>query len=187
MILLITTLQTCYNTIPAFSKFDPQTSSIISIRKRKTSSSHRRFLAAEQLFCLFWLTIRLCQNCVERKLEYIFFSDTDEYKKYYLYRRYCDLAPPLAEINRINIDRAKLDKKILETETKTFRLRRQRKLFLRRLRELGDREARNIEDVQNIEKKAESRRNINPDSSVPDNLSFTASETDRALAAISDK
>ena len=133
------------------------------------------------------MAIHPCQNYIKRKLEYILSSDTDKYKKYYLHRRYYDLAPPLAEIDRINTDRAKLDKKILETETKTFRLRRQRKLLLRRLRKLGDREARNIEDIQKTEKEAESRRNDDPGPSIPDNLFFTASETDRALAAVSKK
>ena len=90
-------------------------------------------------------------------------------------------------MDRINTDRAKLDKKILETETKIFRFRRQHKLLLRHLRELGDREARNIEDIQKIEKKTEFRQNDNSGPFVPDNLSFTVSEADRALAAVSEK
>ena len=93
----------------------------------------------------------------------------------------------MAEINRINIDREKLDKKILEIETKIFCFRRQRKLLLRRLRKLGDREARNIEDIQKTEKKTESHRNTIPDLSIPNNLSFTVSKADRALAAVSEK
>ena len=97
------------------------------------------------------------------------------------------MVPFLAEINRININRKKLDKKILETETKVFYLRRQRKLLFRRLRELGDREARNIEDIQKTEKEAESCGNMIPGPSVSDNLSFIVSETDCVLAAISKK
>ena len=159
----------------------------MSTRKQKTSSSYRRFFAAERLFCLFWLIIRFCQNCVERKFEYVFLFDADEYKKYYFYRCYCDLAFFLAEINRINADREKLDKKILETEAKIFRLRRQRKLLLCRLRKLGDREARNIEDVQKTEKEAEFYKNAILGLSVPDNLFFTVSEADCVLAAVSEK
>ena len=124
---------------------------------------------------------------MERKLEYIFLFDADECKECYFYRCYCDLASFLAEMDRINTDREKLDEKILEAETKAFRFRRQRKLLLRCLRELGDREARNIEDIQKAEKETESRGNAIPGLSVPDNLSFTVSETDRALAAVSEK
>ena len=124
---------------------------------------------------------------MKRKLEYILLSDIDKYKEYYFHRRYCDLASPLAEINRINADRKKLDKKILEIKTKIFRLRRQRKLLLRHLRELGDRETRNIEDIQKTEKKTKFRGNAIPGFSVPDNLSFTVSEADYTLAAISKK
>ena len=131
--------------------------------------------------------MRFCQNYIERKFEYVFSSDTDKYKKYYFYHYYCNLAPPLAEINRINTDREKLDEKILETEIKIFCFRRQRKLLLRRLRELGDREARNIEDVQKTEKETESRGNIISGPSIPNNLSFIVSETDRVLAAVSEK
>ena len=80
-----------------------------------------------------------------------------------------------------------MDKKILETKIKIFRLRRQRKLFLRYLRKLGDREARNIENIQKTEKKAESCQSTDPDLFVFDNLFFTVSETDRILAAISEK
>ena len=131
--------------------------------------------------------MHLCQNYIKRKLEYILFSDTDKYKKYYFYRRYCDLALPLAKIDRINTDRAKLDKKILETEAKIFHFRRQRKLLLRYLRKLGDREARNIENIQKTEKKIEFRRNIDPGFFIPDNLFFTIFETDRVLAVISEE
>ena len=133
------------------------------------------------------MTIRSCQNYIKQKLEYIFLFDADKYKKYYFHRRYCDLAPPLAEIDRININYKKLDKKILETEIKIFRFRRQYKLLLRRLRELGDREARNIEDIQKTEKKTESRGNMIPGFFVSDNLFFIISETDCALAAVSEE
>ena len=93
----------------------------------------------------------------------------------------------MAEINRINTDRKKLDKKILEIKTKIFYLRRQRKLLLYCLRKLDDREARNIEDIQKAEKEAESYKNIIFGLSVSDNLSFTISEADHTLAAISEK
>ena len=92
-------------------------------RKRKISSNYRRFFAAERLFYLFWLAIYFCQNYVKRKFEYIFLSDANKYKKYYFYRCYCDLIFFLAEIDRINTDREKLDEKILEIEAKIFRFR----------------------------------------------------------------
>ena len=131
-------------------------------RKQKTSSSHRRLFAAERLFYLSWLTMRFCQNYIKQKFKYILSSDTDKYKKYYLHRRYCDLALSLAEIDRININCKKLDKKILETETKIFCFCRQRKLLLRRLRELGNRKTRNIENVQKAEKKTKFHENAIP-------------------------
>ena len=187
IIFLITTPQIYYNTISASFKFGPQISFIISTRKQKINSSHRRLFAAERLFYLFWLIIYPCQSCIKRKFEYIFFSDTDEYKKYYFHRRYCDLIFFLTEINRINADHAKLDKKILKTETKIFRFYCQYKLLLYYLRELDDRETRNIENIQKTEKKIEFCRNIDPDLSVSDNLFFTVSKTNRVLAAISDK
>ena len=56
----------------------------------------------------------------EAKTRIYFFSNTNKYKKYYFYRRYCDLAPFLIKINQINTDCAKLDKKILEIKIKIF-------------------------------------------------------------------
>ena len=93
----------------------------------------------------------------------------------------------MAEINYININYKKLDKKILETETKIFRFCRQRKLLFRYLRKLGDREIRNIEDIQKAEKKTESRGNAISGFFIPDNLFFIISKIDRALAIISEK
>ena len=124
---------------------------------------------------------------MKRKLEYIFFSDIDKYKKYYFHRRYCDLAPPLIKIDRINADRAKLNKKILKTEAKAFCFCRQRKLLFCYLRELGDRETRNIKNIQKIEKKIKFCRSTDPDPFVPDNLFFIVSEADRVLAAVSEE
>ena len=93
----------------------------------------------------------------------------------------------MAEINYINIDCKKLDKKILEIEIKIFRFRCQRKLFLRRLRELNNREARNIKNIQKVEKEAKSCGNIISGFFIPDSLSFTVSEINCVLAAISEK
>ena len=125
-------------------------------------------------------------NYIEQKFKYIFF-DTDEYKKYYFYHCYCDLAFFLIEIDRININCEKLDKKFLEAEVKTFRFYCQQNLFFCYLRKLGDREAQNIENIQKIEKKVEFRRSIDPGFSISDNFFFIIFETDRALAAISEK
>ena len=124
---------------------------------------------------------------MERKLEYIFYFDIDKYKKYYFYYRYCDLAFFLAKMDRININYKKLDKKILETETKIFCFYYQYKLFFRCLRKLGDREARNIEDIQKIKKKTEFCGNAILGFFVFDNLFFIISEADCALAAVSEK
>ena len=87
------------------------------------------------------------------KIWIYFFSDINEYKKYYFYRRHYNLIFFLAKINRININCIKLDKKILKIKIKIFRFRRQYKLFFCYLRKLGDRKARNIENIQKIEKK----------------------------------
>ena len=123
IIFLITTPQIYYNTISVSFKFGSQIFFIISTQKWKTSSNYRYFFAVKRLFYLFWLAICPCQSYIKRKFECVFFSDTDEYKKYYFYCRYCDLAFFLAEINRINIDCAKLDEKILKIEIKIFRFR----------------------------------------------------------------
>ena len=133
------------------------------------------------------MTIYFCQNYIKQKFEYILLSDTDEYKKYYFHRYYCDLVFFLAEIDRINTDCEKLNKKILEIKTKIFRFCRQCKLFFRRLRELDDRETRNIEDIQKTKKKIESCGNIISGLFIFNNLFFTVSETDRVLATISEK
>ena len=55
------------------------------------------------------------------------------------------------------------------------------------MRKVGDRETRNIENIQRTEKKTEFRRNADSGFFVSDNLLFIISEADRALAAVSEK
>ena len=64
------------------------------------------------------------------------------------FNRRCSLAPNDSEIQKQFVTKEKLDNKIKETEAKTARFRRQRRLVLKRLRDLGDRESQNILELE---------------------------------------
>jgi hypothetical protein len=73
----------------------------------------------------------------------------------YRHHRCCSLAPNEKEIDKQFAIKEKLDEEIMETEAKTIRLRKQRRLAIKRLRELGDREALNIAELEADERRAE--------------------------------
>jgi len=61
----------------------------------------------------------------------------------------------LAEVERIFKKTEKLQAEALEAEAKAYRLRKQRRILLKKIRELGAREERNIEKLKIDEAAAE--------------------------------
>jgi hypothetical protein len=69
--------------------------------------------------------------------------------------RSCDLTSPLAEVKRIFKKTEKLQAEALEAEAKAYRLRKQRRMLLKKMRELGARKEKNIENLEINEAAAE--------------------------------
>jgi hypothetical protein len=63
------------------------------------------------------------------------------------YRPY-NLASPVAELDKLSSQKNKLLDEISANKTRTRRLRKQRRLLLKKIRKLGDREAQNIAELK---------------------------------------
>jgi hypothetical protein len=79
---------------------------------------------------------------------YILSTISDKCEQCYRFGRSCDLASPVAEIDRLAAQEEKLRQEVLETEAKAIRLKRKLKLARRRLRALGDQESLNIAELE---------------------------------------
>ena len=76
---------------------------------------------------------------------------SDSCERCHRFDRYCDLSSPFKEIAKLSGKANKLDEQILEVEAKSLQLRKQRRLLIRKLRELGDREIQNIAELEKDE------------------------------------
>ena len=66
--------------------------------------------------------------------------------------RHCELAPPAdGEFERLAAQERRLAEEALASEAKTIRLRKQRRLIQKKLRDLGDKEMQNILDLETEE------------------------------------
>ena len=115
-------------------------------------------------------------------------SESESCSECYRFKRRCSLAPNDSELDKQLKIKEKLDEEIVEAmrvaveaEAKAIRLRKQRRLAIKRLRELGDREALNIEELENDEALAasvatSSEENPSVSSSFPGLEDFLAQE-----------
>jgi ABC-type phosphate transport system auxiliary subunit len=83
---------------------------------------------------------------------------SDHCVEYYRTHRQCELASPMAEVERLNSKAEALRKQrievIVEAQRKALRLRKQERALIKKMRELGAREDQNILELE-IEEAAE--------------------------------
>jgi hypothetical protein len=72
----------------------------------------------------------------------------DYYIECYRTHRQCELASPMAEVERLNSKAEVLRERRLEAERTAIRLRKQEKALYRKMRELGAREEQNILELE---------------------------------------
>ena len=142
--------------------------------KHKLSSTLCRRAAADTLFSTGLIAMRVCAPYIRAFCLCVVSPADQRYEQYMRHNRLCDLAAPLAEIERLSVQKNKLLKKIAASDTKTRRLRKQRKQLLKRMRSLNDREAQNIAELK-INK-------IMEDTSFPDPLGPSGVSTPKTTA-----
>jgi hypothetical protein len=118
------------------------------------TSTTRRQRRADRLASWGCIVMRACSGCVSRCVVCVVSPEVDACVECFKFNRRCSLAPNDSEIQKQFVAKEKLDNEIKETEAKAARLRKQRRLVLKRLRDLGDRESQNILELEADELRA---------------------------------
>jgi hypothetical protein len=127
---------------------------------RKTSSTQRRAKRADFLLSAGTVTMRPCASCTSLGRICILSSHDERCEECFRHQRRCDLASPWAEVERLSKQSEKLQTEALEAEAKAVRLRRQRRLVLKKIKELDARERTNIEELEVDEMLAEASATV---------------------------
>jgi hypothetical protein len=122
---------------------------------RSTSSVHRRHRLANTIFSLGHPAMRPCAECVRRDLFCIVHESSELCEQCKRFGRVCNLASPVTAIEKLArqendiLSQISLAHKVTrEAEAKVARLRKQRRLLLKKIKDFGDREAQNIFELK---------------------------------------
>ena len=140
--------------------------------RHKKNSTDRRRSAAEKRSRLRPLAMRTCQACVNdpSKPRCVITQESLSCTECDKYRRQCDLSPNYLKWDKALRQEERIEEEILELQMKLARKRKEQKHWLRVRRELGDREAQNIlelEEDERLESERESGRAENPSATPP--------------------
>jgi hypothetical protein len=115
---------------------------------RLSSSTQRRHRLADKILYLGTIAMRPCALYTRLGVLCVTSTAHESCKQCLRSTRSCDLASPLAEVERIFKKTEKLQAEALEAEAKAHRLRKQRRTLLKKMRELGARKERNIKNLE---------------------------------------
>ena len=117
----------------------------------KKNNTCRRYLKTDDIRLNGWIIMRFYGRYSSEDFFYVIFNISDFCEKYHRFDRDYDFNFLSAEIMKLFRKADKLNEQILvertknlETEIKNLRLQKQRRLLIKKLRELNDREAQNI-------------------------------------------
>jgi hypothetical protein len=88
------------------------------------SSTLCRFRKADLLLRRGRFAMRACSHCSSRNLLYIVFETSEHCAECYRIHRRCELASPMAEVERLAFKAEKFREQRIEAETKAIRLRK---------------------------------------------------------------
>jgi hypothetical protein len=126
------------------------------VRVRAVSSSACRHNRADRLLAEGTFTMRPCSACVSRGLLCVVSPLDERCEQCFRNQRSCELASPWKEFDRLAKHSERLQIEALEAEAKASRLRKQRRLVLKKMKELDARERTNIEELEIDERLADS-------------------------------
>ena len=122
--------------------------------RTKNNSTIRRGLAADARKRNSRIVVmRRCEACTRFGAECVVTPHSLRCTECDKFNRKCDLAPPGKEYEKIQDVVEKLDDELLDLQRKAARLRRTRKMHLRKLKEMGDLEAKNILELEEDERR----------------------------------
>jgi hypothetical protein len=123
---------------------------------RRTSAVQRRHFLADRCSQIGFVAMRPCSYCVSRDYLCVMSAASEHCEQCIRKHRHCELAPPAdGEFERLAAQERHLTEEALAAEAKAMRLRKQRRLVRKKLRDLGDKEMQNILDLEMEEALAE--------------------------------
>jgi hypothetical protein len=117
-------------------------------RRAFISSTSRRHRKADEISALGVFIMRPCSHCVASDVFCVLSELSEKCAQCHRFNRPCDLASPWPEVHRLLQQRNKLREQRLEAEAKAIRLRKQERQLLKKARALGDRESKNIDEME---------------------------------------
>jgi TolA-binding protein len=136
-----------------------------------STSALRRHKRANFLLLVSVLAMRPCSSCTSFGVPCAVSPLDERCEQCVRHNRHCELASPWVKAERVLKKKEDLDRQILESEAKTLRLRKQKRLLQKKLRELGDREEQNIQDLERDEAAASALESPAPAVTSPTGLS----------------
>ena len=149
----------------------------LSSKTRRVITAKRKELRNRRII------MRTCQNCTQRGSSCIVTKDSLRCTECDKFNRKCNLAPPDKELDKVYNILDDLNEQINAVRMKELRLKKQRRHWLRRTRELGDLEAKNILELE--ADKAKEALEGQPETPVTGSAFFGETFADPALLTMS--
>jgi len=121
----------------------------------KLSTEQRRNSVADRCYKHALLTMRPCRACVSFGVPCRVNREYLKCEECYRKNRKCDLAPDYQGMDEAIQNAEKLDDEITELRLRIARKTKQRKHWLRRLKDMGDAESKNILEIEEGEGEVE--------------------------------
>jgi hypothetical protein len=118
---------------------------------RSSTSTQRRYRFADKILAFGILAMRPCSHCVSQNTLCVVSPDSEGCEQCIRFHRPCELASPIADLERIHKKEDDISQQIIEEEAKLRRLRKERRRLRKQLRSLGEREEQNIRDLEAYE------------------------------------
>ena len=130
------------------------------MRKKVKTSILRRSRVVDRIFAFAYSTMRSCQSCSSQGVVCRVTKQSLECENCYRHNLKCDLALDYQGMNKALKEVEKLEDEIFELRLRLARKEKQRKHWRRRLKNLDDREFRNILKIETKEIIDESPSNL---------------------------
>jgi hypothetical protein len=115
---------------------------------RLTTSSQRRHSWANSKFRAGTVAMRACSACLSRSVLCVMSPFSSKCEQCIRHNRQYKLNSPVNQLDKLSVQENKLLNLISESEVKTQRLRKQRRLLFKKIKNLGNREAQNIFELE---------------------------------------
>ena len=144
------------------------------------NSTQRRHKTADRRYRLAPYTMRPCKSCVARGVACRIGKEHLECEQCYRFNRKCDLAPDYKEMDKALRNVEELDDQILEMRIKLARVEKQRRFWLKRMKDLGDKESANILEIE-ADEAIEDPPNVSTGSPPVALVDFSSAQVDELL------